>query len=296
MSFKFRVGIVQSKSDFGSLAENTEKGIQYIQRAKSLEADIVLFPECWITGYSFPCFSEIKPLEDAIKSNEFASWSALSLNEESVFLKKFCETAKESSVGIVITGFAHGIKRPRNSAFVIDRSGNILMRYDKVHTCDFDDERLLESGEEFNVCEFDGVKIGVMICYDREYPESARCLMLKGAEIILVPNDCKSMAPRLKALSTRAYENMTGMVMANAPGVNAGCSCAYSPIVWDENEIPVDNTIVECDATTEGVFIAEFDIDELRNYRRNEMMGNTYRKVSAYKGLLDKRIDEPFLR
>jgi predicted amidohydrolase len=65
------------------------------------------------------------------------------------------------------------------------------------------------------VCDFDGVKIGIMICYDREYPESARVLMLKGAEIILVPNDFGTMKPRLQALSTRAYENMVGIVMAN---------------------------------------------------------------------------------
>lgn len=76
----------------------------------------------------------------------------------------------------------------------------------KVHTCDFADEACLESGSAFRVCDFDGIKIGIMICYDREYPESARILMLQGAEIILVPNDCGSMKPRLCALSTRAYE------------------------------------------------------------------------------------------
>ena len=73
-----------------------------------------------------------------------------------------------------------------------------------------------------------------MICYDREYPESARILMLKGAELILVPNDCGAMAPRVQALSTRAYENTVGIVMANPNGENAGCSCAFSPICWDQ--------------------------------------------------------------
>ena len=59
-----------------------------------------------------------------------------------------------------------------------------------------------------------------MICYDREYPESARILMLKGAEVILVPNDCGSMQPRIRALSTRAYENMVAVAMANPNGDN----------------------------------------------------------------------------
>ena len=56
------------------------------------------------------------------------------------------------------------------------------------------------------MCDFEGIQLGIMICYDREFPESARILMLKGAEVILVPNDCGSMQPRLRALSTRAYE------------------------------------------------------------------------------------------
>ena len=75
------------------------------------------------------------------------------------------------------------------------------------------------------MCDFEGIQLGIMICYDREFPESARILMLKGAEVILVPNDCGSMQPRLRALSTRAYENMVAVAMANPNGDNAGCSC-----------------------------------------------------------------------
>lgn len=170
------------------------------------------------------------------------------------------------------------------------------MKYSKVHTCDFADEKNVEAGTEFKVCDFDGIKIGIMICYDREYPESARMLMLKGAEIILVPNDCGSMKPRIQALSTRAYENMVGIAMANANGQNAGCSCAYSPICWDKNGICVDNTIILADDVTEGLYYADFDMDAIREYRSSEMMGNTFRKVNAYKGLLDTKISEPFIR
>lgn len=57
--------------------------------------------------------------------------------------------------------------------------------------------------------------------------------MLKGAEVILVPNDCGSMQPRIRALSTRACENMVAVAMEDLNGDNAGCFCAYSPICWD---------------------------------------------------------------
>ncbi len=50
------------------------------------------------------------------------------------------------------------------------------------------------------------------------------------------------------------------------------------------------------DDLTEGLFYAEFDMDEIRRYREKEMMGNTYRKVKAYDLLLNKKIEYPFIR
>lgn len=130
------------------------------------------------------------------------------LPDQNEYLGKICETAAKLKTGVVATALTRGANKPQNSAFVIDKTGTVLMKYSKVHTCDFADEKCLESGSKFKVCDFHGVKIGIMICYDREYPESARMLMLKGAELILVPNDCGAMKPRVQVLSTRAYEGL----------------------------------------------------------------------------------------
>lgn len=296
MSNIFKIAIVQETRDPYDRKYNTEKGLSIVKKAKERGADIVLFPECWITGYDFPSVNEKLPLNEIIKLPQFKEWNGLAIDENSQYIQEFCNISKKLNIGIVITGYTKGINRPQNSAFVINKSGEILMKYSKVHTCDFADERMLESGYEFKVCDFDGIKLGIMICYDREYPESARILMLKGAELILVPNDCGSMLPRVQVLSTRAYENMVGVVMANPPRKNAGCSCAFSPIVWDKNGVPIDNTIVLADDRTEDIFIAEYDIEKLRDYRSHEMMGNTYRKVKAYDELLNAEIKEPFKR
>ncbi len=273
-----KIAVVQKKYYNLEYDKNLEIGVQSIKEAKNLGADIVLFPECFITGYSLPITME------------------KSILDNSEYIKIFCKLAKELNIGIVMTSFTKGNEKPQNSAFVIDRDGNIIMKYVKVHTCDFADEKCLESGKEFKVCEFDGVKIGIMICYDREYPESARMLMLKGAEIILVPNNCQGMKPRVNALQTRAYENMTGVVMANPPGKNAGLSCAYSPIAWDKDGYSNNMEIFLADELSEKIYIADYNIDELRDYRSSEMMGNTFRKVNAYEGLLSKEIREPFIR
>lgn len=274
----FRIAVLQMRSAGRDWERNTETIITRLREAAGEGADLLLLPECFINGY-------ILPAENAD-----------ALPENSVPLTRICAAAKETGVGIVATALTRGKTRPQNSAFVISKDGEILMKYSKVHTCDFSDEACLESGDTFRVCDFHGIRLGVMICYDREYPESARVLMLEGAEIILVPNDCMTMRPRVQALSTRAYENMVGVVMANPNGRNAGCSCAFSPICWDEEEQSVDNTLLLADEMSEGMYFADFDMDRLRDYREHEMMGNTFRKVDAYAPLLDRTIRPPFIR
>ena len=171
----FKVAVLQMRSENRAYEENSKTIIKYMTEAKENNADILLLPECFITGYDLTIDNDA-----AISESDLAV---------------LCDKAKELGIGLVATALTKGNVKPQNAAFVIGKHGEILMKYSKVHTCDFADERVLESGTEFKVCDFDGVKIGIMICYDREYPESARILMLKGTEIILVPNDCVSMHP-----------------------------------------------------------------------------------------------------
>jgi predicted amidohydrolase len=84
--------------------------------------------------------------------------------------------------------------------------------------------------------------------------------------------------------------------MTNYPGNRWGNSCAYSPIVFDDDGNYVDNKIISADDIQEDILIAEFDLDSIRNYRKMETWGNAYRKVGAYKELLDNKVQEPFIR
>lgn len=275
---KFKVAILQMKSLNRQYQKSSDIVIRMMKKASENGADILLLPEAFLTGYELPI------------SNEEA------LADQNPYLDKICTAAAELNIGAVITAITKGAKKPQNSAYVVDKSGKVLMKYSKVHTCDFSDEACLESGNSFQVCDFCGIRLGIMICYDREYPESARILMLKGAEIILVPNDCCAMKPRLCALSTRAYENMVGVAMANPNSENAGNSCAFSPICWYDDGNCADNVLLMADDLTEDLFYAEFDMDKIRSYRENEMMGNTFRKVKAYDLLLNEKIEYPFIR
>ena len=280
---KLKVAMVQYDANEPDSDFNTKVAMKYIKEAKESGADIVLFPECFLTAYCCPdIVEELLPLEELENDSEFIDWCNSAVTEEEEHVLQIRKLAKELQIGVVITAFTKGEKYPQNTAFIIDRNGDIILKYSKVHTCDFDWERYLESGQEFKVCKFDGVNIGVMICYDREYPESARELMLQGAEIIFNPNCCGGMEPRLKELSVRAMENMIGVAMANPPAPGMGRSAAFNPMVRGENGEVLDNTIIVAEEFFEGIVYAEFDIDVIRKYRENEDLGK-FRKPRAYK-------------
>ena len=103
-----------------------------------------------------------------------------------------------------------------------------VLTYAKVHTCDFGHERRLTPGEGFFTTQLDTaigpVRVGAMICYDREFPESARLLMLQGAELILVPNACPMELNRLAQLRARSFENMAAVATCNYPLGQPDCN------------------------------------------------------------------------
>ena len=182
-------------------------------------------------------------------------------------------------------------------------NGNLVYSYAKVHTCDFGDEARLSPGDDFYVGELatekGTVKVGSMICYDREFPESARILMLKGAELILVPNACPMEINRLSQLRGRAYENMLAIATCNYPAPKPDCnghSTLFDGVVYlPELEGSRDTCVLEADEN-EGIFIAELDLEMLREYRENEVHGNAYRRPEKYSLLLSEKIKYPFVR
>lgn len=272
-----------------TLEERRQKGIEACRRAKETGADIALFPEMWSTGYVIT--KDISRLREA----------AVSVDSE--FVRTFAALAKELGMAIGITFLEKYDPLPRNTLCLFDRFGNKVLTYAKVHTCDFGDESRLTAGEDFYVADLDTaqgmVKIGAMICFDREFPESARILMLKGAEIILVPNACPMEINRLSQLRARAYENMLGIATVNYPAGVPDCnghSSAFDGVAYKSfYEGSRDTLMIEADEE-EGIFIADFPVEEIREYRNREVHGNAYRHPRKYKLLIEESIEEPFIR
>ncbi|MCI8656061.1 MAG: carbon-nitrogen hydrolase family protein [Oscillospiraceae bacterium] len=274
----------------GSLAGNLEKGTAACRRAKELGADIALFPEMWSNGYRIYG----RPAEE---------WKAEAISAESEFVRAFGRLAGELDMAVGVTLLEAWEGGPRNTLLLFDRFGERKLTYAKVHTCDFDVERNLTPGEDFYVTDLDTargpVRVGAMICYDREFPESARLLMLKGAELILTPNACPMELNRLSQLRARAFENMLAVATCNypdsVPDCNGGSSVFDGVAYLPELAGSRDTCLLQAGGE-EGVYLAGLDLDMLRAYRGREVHGNAYRRPKKYALLTDTRIYEPFIR
>lgn len=264
-----------------SLEGQLEKGKSACIKAKEMGADIALFPEMWSDGYALP------------QSNQ--ELDALAINADSDFVQAFGRLADEQQMAIGITFLERHEPKPLNSMILFDKNGKERLHYSKVHTCDFDLEKVLSSGGDFYVTELDigrdTIMVGSMICFDREFPESARILMLKGAELILAPNACPMEINRLSALRTRAYENMLAVATCNYPKGQPDCnghSTVFDGIAWLREEPGVRDMCILEAAEEEGIYLAEIDMDMLRSYREHEVMGKKYRHPDKY-GILAQK-------
>lgn len=272
-----------------TLEGNMKKGMDYCRKAKAMGADIALFPEMWSSGYHIPEDTE--------------ELKAAAVSSDSEFVRAFGELANELHMAVGITFLETFEPLPRNTICLFDRFGSCVLKYAKVHTCDFGDECRLTAGDDFYTADLDTeqgrVKVGAMICYDREFPESARILMLKGAEIILVPNACPMEINRISQLRARAYENMTGIATVNYPYGKPDCnghSTAFDGIAYREGQPGSRDTLILEAGEREGIYLADFPVEDIRAYRKHEVHGNAFRHPRKYGLLISELIEEPFIR
>lgn len=280
-----RIALVQPSKD-PDPEVNLKNGEAFCRQAKEKNADIVVFPELYHIGYNSIDFEAPGALE---------RWNQMAIGPKDAFVEHFIKLAAELDLAIMITYLERWEPLPRNTASLIDRHGNIVLSYSKVHTCDFIEMELHTSpGDGFVTADLDTrlgpVTIGSMICYDREHPESARLNMLNGAEIILTPNACNLHPILLSQFQVRAFENAVVTAMANYSdeGLDAfnGHSCVFN--VDGQQLLMADENI--------GLNVAEIDLGAIRDFREKTIYGNAFRRPGKYKSLISNQVNVPFIR
>ena len=234
-----------------------------VGEARAAGAEIVVFPEMYSNGYL-----AFDPNDPAAK----ARWRAEAESLDGDFVFRFREAARTHRIHVVATFLEKAEPQPFNAALLVDAAGRPLLHHRKVHICDFDSPELAcGRGSGFATCDIDTgagpVRLGVMICMDREYPEAARALSRQGAEIALVPN-CSDLATdrsvgdvRVAQARGRAFEAVIGIAVANYPAPRCdGHSFAVDP----------SGKIIVMADTSPGLVLARFDLEAIRKARREE--------------------------
>ncbi|MFR1479605.1 MAG: carbon-nitrogen hydrolase family protein [Hydrogeniiclostridium mannosilyticum] len=251
-------------------------------------ADLALFPEMWNNGYRVTA--------------DPAQLEADAVPRDGAFVRAFANLAKELEMAIGITFLERFNPAPRNTLCVFDRMGDCVLTYAKVHTCDFDVERSLTPGEDFYSADLDtgrgSVRIGAMICYDREFPESARILMLQGRRLSWFPTPapCRSTAWRSCAPARMKIWQGCHCQLCLRPADCNGHSSAFDGIAYRDGEGGERDMLLLDAGEAEGIYLASFPLAELRAYRENEVHGNAYRHPGKYKLLVAEERKAPFVR
>jgi predicted amidohydrolase len=272
----FKIALLQMTSHGPDRAANLAKGEEFCRRAAAGGADLALFPELWSIGYAG---------FDASDPAAHAAWLALAVDGDDPWVLRHRDLAREFELAIAVTYLERWPGAPRNTLVIFDRHGQQVLSYAKVHLCPWGPpDDACTRGVDFPVARLESaagvVRVGAMICFDREFPETARMLMLNGAELILTPNAC-DLDDRTSGLGdvriaqfrARAFENLVAVAMTNyaAPQYD-GRSVAFGPD---------GATVVQAGCAEELIF-ADIDLAKLRAFREREKLRDTVRCPEKY--------------
>ncbi len=266
MKDQVRLALIQFESKLGRVAENREKAEKMIRTAANKGAELICLPELFSTGYNLDIIGrEINQMAEPLSGPTIIRMQKL---------------AKELGVFIVVPialQLAEG--RPFNSAVFIGDQGEIIGTYSKCHL--FETERLyFQEGNEFPVYETSLGKVGIMICFDAGFPEAARTLALRGAEIILCPAAWRIQDTRMWELNMpqRALENSCYVGAVNRFGHEdtlymGGFSMACGP----EGDV-----LEKLEQEQEDILYCTLDGQRLANYRADGGPYLPYRRPELY--------------
>ncbi|HCR1545974.1 carbon-nitrogen hydrolase family protein [Pseudomonas aeruginosa] len=212
------------------VGRNLEAMLEIIEGAGG-SADLIVFPETTLCG--FPDASEIDEV-------------AMTLDSQPIQLLK--AAARRGCVALAFGVAERDGADFYNTAVLLDREGRIALRYRKSHLWPHTDRGVFRAGDAFVVSQLDGVKIGLIVCYDVEFPEASRALARLGAQLILVLDG--NMSPygpvHRRAVTARAMENQCFAVLVNRIGGGRGLDFAGESMAVDPNGEVID----EVGATT----------------------------------------------
>ncbi|QYA41984.1 carbon-nitrogen family hydrolase [Macrococcoides bohemicum] len=241
-----KIAIYQMEIIPGEPEKNIEKVANWLSTLDDVE--IAVLPEMWNTSYT---------LEELVH---------ITSDNGQREIEKLSELAKQYQINIVGGSIAVRVEdKIYNRAIVINKKGELIHQYDKLHLVPMLDEpNYLTQGNNISIFEIDNVKMGVIICYDLRFPEISRKLALEGIEVLFVVAEwpIERISQFEKLLYARAIENQVYVIASNSIGkcnntVFGGKSMVINPLGEATTKIILG----------EGTIQATVNIEEIRNIR-----------------------------
>lgn len=268
----FNVAIVQMNIAYKDPEENRRNIRGLIEQACQAKPDIVVLPETCTTAYSESVFHEIEKYAEA---------------EDGPTLRMMREMAMRFKVWVVTGSLPEKDGASTyNTVFMIDRTGNIVSKYRKMHLYSaMDEDVAFANGTEMEVFDTEFCMAAMMTCYDIRFVELSRTFALRGAKVIFVvanfPNPKVNHWRTL--LQARAIENQLYIVACNRVGAAEGNTYFGHSLIID----PWGEIIAE-GSDEESILTGEINIETVENVRKKIPMYWDRQPESYQQDLLKK--------
>ena len=239
-----------------SLEENVQKAMSMLEKAASSGADLICFPEVHL----YPFFPQYK------KQNTYPT--ALTIDDPIVRL--FRKKCKELNVIAIPNIYLSEGENNYDASVVIDAKGDLMGISKMVHIVQtkrfFEQDYYTPSDSGFIVYDTPQCKIGLVICFDRHFPESIRTSVLKGADVVIIPTVNTRDEPSDMfewELRVQAMQNSVFIVMCNRVGIEGDMDFCGESIIIDPN-----GRVIKKADDSEQLILADLEIDQIKEIRK----------------------------
>lgn len=242
---------IQTHVDFAAPAANRARMLKWLSHPEVSGADLVVFPECMLSGYCFSSLEEALPIAETVPGPTTEVIRAWCAEHGAYVVFGMLEKTEDGKVF--------------NSCPLVGPNG-VVGNYRKVHLPYLGIDRFVTPGDGgFRVHDAGEMRVGLHICYDGSFPESSRCLALEGADVLALPTNWPPGAETFAKYlpNARALENNVYFMSVNRVGTERGFRFIGNSRICDPN----GNPIAEASHEDEAILKATVDLSKARNKR-----------------------------
>lgn len=242
-----KIALAQMKIET-DIEKNFQKSLQLIRKAAKKKAELICFPEIQLSPF-FPQFPDLDASEYVIE-------------DDSRYVKRICKECHDHHIFASPNFYMEENGQKYDLSLLIDDQGEIIGRQKMVHIaqCEmfYEQSYYTPSEEGFMVFDTKLGKIGIVVCFDRHYPESIRTEALRGAQLIIVPTaNTKSEPSELFQweVKVQAFQNSINVAMCNRVGVERNMEFSGESIV-----VGFDGETIALAGDQEELILAEVNL------------------------------------